>query len=79
MSASFQPPWSEAAVSKTPTAGPGARKEPKNDVALFSTLKIRDVTLKNRIAVSPMCQYSSEDGFMSDWHLVWHICSFNAR
>src|SRR6185295_10491701 len=32
--------------------------------------KIRDITLKNRIAVSPMCQYSSEDGFASDWHLV---------
>ena len=30
---------------------------------LFSPLKIREVTLRNRIAVSPMCQYSSEDGF----------------
>src|ERR1039457_5849603 len=37
---------------------------------LFDPLKIRDVTLKNRIAVSPMCQYSSEDGLASDWHLV---------
>ena len=37
---------------------------------LFDPLTIRDVTLKNRIAVSPMCQYSSEDGFASDWHLV---------
>jgi 2,4-dienoyl-CoA reductase-like NADH-dependent reductase (Old Yellow Enzyme family) len=37
---------------------------------LFSPLKIREVTLKNRIVVSPMCQYSSEDGFASDWHLV---------
>src|SRR5580700_8286564 len=37
---------------------------------LFSPLQIRDVTLRNRIAVSPMCQYSSEDGFASDWHLV---------
>ena len=37
---------------------------------LFNELKIRDVTLRNRIAVSPMCQYSSTDGFATDWHLV---------
>lgn len=37
---------------------------------LFTPLKIRDVTLANRIAVSPMCQYSAEDGFANDWHLV---------
>ena len=37
---------------------------------MFSPLKIRDVVFRNRIAVSPMCQYSSEDGFASDWHLV---------
>ncbi len=37
---------------------------------LFSPLTIRAVTLRNRIAVSPMCQYSCEDGFASDWHLV---------
>jgi 2,4-dienoyl-CoA reductase-like NADH-dependent reductase (Old Yellow Enzyme family) len=37
---------------------------------LFDTLKIRDITLRNRIVVSPMCQYSSEDGFANDWHLV---------
>lgn len=37
---------------------------------LFSPLKLRSVELKNRIVVSPMCQYSSEDGFANDWHLV---------
>lgn len=37
---------------------------------LFTPLKLRGVTLKNRIVVSPMCQYSSEDGFANDWHLV---------
>jgi 2,4-dienoyl-CoA reductase-like NADH-dependent reductase (Old Yellow Enzyme family) len=37
---------------------------------LFSPLKIKSVELKNRIAVSPMCEYSSEDGFANDWHLV---------
>jgi 2,4-dienoyl-CoA reductase-like NADH-dependent reductase (Old Yellow Enzyme family) len=35
---------------------------------LFEPLKIRDITLKNRIAVSPMCQYSSVDGRATDWH-----------
>src|SRR5580692_6538298 len=38
--------------------------------ALFTPLTIRGVTFRNRIAVSPMCQYSSEDGFANDWHLV---------
>lgn len=37
---------------------------------LFTPLTLRDVTFRNRIAVSPMCQYSSEDGFATDWHLV---------
>src|SRR5271170_2378760 len=37
---------------------------------LFDELTIRDLTLRNRIVVSPMCQYSSVDGFASDWHLV---------
>ncbi len=37
---------------------------------LFDELKIRDITLTNRIAVSPMCQYSSVDGFAQEWHLV---------
>ena len=37
---------------------------------LFQSLKIRSVNLKNRIVVSPMCQYSSTGGFANDWHLV---------
>ena len=37
---------------------------------LFLSLKIRNIELKNRIAVSPMCQYSSVNGFPNDWHLV---------
>ena len=37
---------------------------------LFEPLTIRSVTLRNRIGVSPMCQYSSEDGVANDWHLV---------
>lgn len=38
--------------------------------ALLSPLQLRSITLKNRIAVSPMCQYSAVDGFANDWHLV---------
>lgn len=37
---------------------------------LSSPLKIKTVEFRNRIAVSPMCTYSSEDGFATDWHLV---------
>jgi 2,4-dienoyl-CoA reductase-like NADH-dependent reductase (Old Yellow Enzyme family) len=37
---------------------------------LFQPISFRGVTLKNRIVVSPMCQYSSADGLADDWHLV---------
>lgn len=37
---------------------------------LFDPLRIRDVTLRNRIGISPMCEYSSTDGFVNRWHLV---------
>ncbi len=37
---------------------------------LFDPLTLRGVTMRNRIAVSPMCENSSEDGFANDWHLV---------
>lgn len=37
---------------------------------LFEPLQIRDLTFRNRIFVSPMCQYSSDDGFANEWHFV---------
>lgn len=37
---------------------------------LFAPLKLRDLTLENRVVVSPMCQYSAKDGVPGDWHLV---------
>jgi 2,4-dienoyl-CoA reductase-like NADH-dependent reductase (Old Yellow Enzyme family) len=40
------------------------------EVDLLSPLTLRGVTLRNRIAMSPMCMYSSEDGFANDFHLV---------
>ena len=41
-----------------------------NTATLFSELNLKGVTLRNRIGVSPMCQYSSDDGVATDWHLA---------
>ena len=41
---------------------------------LFSPLTQRGITLRNRVVISPMCQYSSPDGMATDWHMV-HLCS----
>lgn len=38
--------------------------------SLFTPFTLKDVTLRNRIVVSPMCQYSAEDGTINDWHYV---------
>jgi len=40
------------------------------EIQLFSPLPLRSITPRNRIMVSPMCQYSAHDGFTNDWHLV---------
>lgn len=50
---------------------PGADKAP----LLFQPYTIKNLTLPNRIVVAPMCQYSSKDGFMGDYHLV-HLGQF---
>jgi 2,4-dienoyl-CoA reductase-like NADH-dependent reductase (Old Yellow Enzyme family) len=42
---------------------------------LFDAIRIRDIRIKNRIVVSPMCQYSALDGHVTDWHLV-HLGKF---
>ncbi len=41
---------------------------------LFEPFSIRDITFRNRIAVAPMCQYSSKDGYSNEWHLI-HLAS----
>jgi anthraniloyl-CoA monooxygenase len=46
-------------------AAPGGPPPP-----IFTPFRLRDLVLPNRIVVSPMCQYSSEDGMPNDWHLV---------
>ena len=45
------------------------------DKLLFTKKQIRDITLKNRVAIAPMCNYSAKDGFANDWHLV-HLGKF---
>jgi len=50
------------AMSRRTMAIPSAR--------LFSPLRVKDVTLRNRIGVPPMCQYSAVDGMINDWHRV---------
>ena len=54
---------------------PGCRAGTDHDrgvaeIDLLSPLSIREVTFRNRIAMSPMCQYSAEEGMANDWHLV---------
>jgi 2,4-dienoyl-CoA reductase-like NADH-dependent reductase (Old Yellow Enzyme family) len=44
--------------------------DPSPMSALFSPLSLRGLTLRNRVVVSPMCQYSSSDGRASPWHLI---------
>lgn len=46
-----------------------------SESSLFAPISFRSRTLRNRIVVSPMCQYSSQDGFATDWHLV-HLGAF---
>eukprot|EP01117_Protostelium_nocturnum_P003742 TRINITY_DN15016_c0_g1_i1.p1 TRINITY_DN15016_c0_g1~~TRINITY_DN15016_c0_g1_i1.p1 ORF type:complete len:355 (-),score=115.42 TRINITY_DN15016_c0_g1_i1:219-1283(-) len=48
----------------------GAVKDNSSKSKLFKPLTIRDMTIKNRFIVSPMCMYSSVDGFLNDFHLV---------
>src|SRR5687767_11332872 len=42
---------------------------------LFDEIRLRDIRIRNRIVVSPMCQYSAQDGHVTDWHLV-HLGKF---
>src|SRR6201986_2106127 len=72
MSDHMTQPLEEHAVHVTTHAGRAGtdhdRKVPEID--LLSPLTIRGVTFRNRIAMSPMCQYCARDGFADDWHLV---------
>lgn len=56
-------PTTAAAAARPADGAPAAP-------GLFTPLTLRGLTLRNRVAVSPMCQYSSTHGFATDWHLV---------
>src|SRR5437763_7918094 len=58
-----------AALSSCGRAGADHDREVP-EVDLLSPLTIRGVAFRNRIAMSPMCQYSANEGFAHDWHLV---------
>jgi 2,4-dienoyl-CoA reductase-like NADH-dependent reductase (Old Yellow Enzyme family) len=64
----------------TPAQDPpaGSALNPETAPTLFQPLKIRGVTLQNRFAVSPMCQYSADDGHHTDWHFA-HLSQFIIR
>lgn len=61
-----------AAAAKEGLSAAPLPGKPSGESKLFTPLQLRGVTLRNRIAMSPMCQYSSEDGFANDWHLIHH-------
>jgi 2,4-dienoyl-CoA reductase-like NADH-dependent reductase (Old Yellow Enzyme family) len=61
----------QASIGKVDGCPAGAQHDREvPDVDLLSPLTIRGVTLRNRIVMSPMCQYCAVDGLANDWHLV---------
>ncbi|KAI4870433.1 NADPH dehydrogenase [Hypoxylon rubiginosum] len=64
----------------TPVQDPpaGTALDPATAPTLFQPLKIRGMQLQNRFAVSPMCQYSADDGHLTDWHFA-HLSQFILR
>jgi 2,4-dienoyl-CoA reductase-like NADH-dependent reductase (Old Yellow Enzyme family) len=59
-------------VRPTPRAGHAGTDHDRDvpEIDLLSPLTIRGVSFRNRIVMSPMCEYSAQDGFANDWHLV---------
>jgi 2,4-dienoyl-CoA reductase-like NADH-dependent reductase (Old Yellow Enzyme family) len=59
-------------VQLTPRAGQASTDHDRDvpEIDLLSPLTIRGVSFRNRIVMSPMCEYSAQDGFADDWHLV---------
>ena len=62
-------------INQAPPPGIGSTVDTEHDleipeIDLLTPLPIRDITLRNRIAMSPMCQYSAHEGMANDWHLV---------
>jgi 2,4-dienoyl-CoA reductase-like NADH-dependent reductase (Old Yellow Enzyme family) len=66
----YQP--DDQTVRPTPRAGHAGTDHDREvpEIDLLSPLMIRSVSFRNRIVMSPMCEYSAQDGFANDWHLV---------
>lgn len=60
-------PWQHCRATRNTAS---RARAPALKTLLFSPLRLRALTLRNRVVVSPMCQYSSHEGFPADWHLV---------
>jgi 2,4-dienoyl-CoA reductase-like NADH-dependent reductase (Old Yellow Enzyme family) len=62
----------QVALNAAPHGCPASAQHDRElpEVDLLSPLSLRSLTLRNRIVMSPMCQYSAVDGLASDWHLV---------
>ncbi|GME64614.1 NADH:flavin oxidoreductase/NADH oxidase [Neofusicoccum parvum] len=56
--------------AQEPPAGTALARDGKSIPALFQPLRVRGLTLANRIMLSPLCQYSAWDGHMTDWHVA---------
>ncbi|KAI0484797.1 NADPH dehydrogenase [Xylariaceae sp. FL0804] len=80
MSPSLKNVGSSTSTFWTPAQDPpvGTALKPESAPTLFRPLTIRGVTLQNRLAVAPMCQYSADDGHLTDWHFA-HLSQFVLR
>jgi anthraniloyl-CoA monooxygenase len=68
----MSPPAPAARSADSPAAASAAPSIPAASVPppMFTPFRLRELVLANRVAVSPMCQYSAADGIPNDWHLV---------
>lgn len=61
---------SRAVAAQIAASSPGKQHAGRAPAPLFAPLRLRELTLPNRVVVSPMCQYSAMNGEVNDWHLV---------
>src|ERR1700738_1329651 len=67
---------SDFVILQAPFGHLSTKGSPKMTSVLFSPITLRGLTLPNRVVVSPMCQYNSDNGSANDWHLM-HLGSFS--
>src|SRR5262249_48736185 len=66
----FDEAWERHAPPGARKPSAGTRAEPVAPPPMFAPFHLRGLHLRNRVVVSPMCQYSAVDGAPTDWHLV---------